>query len=335
MNEAGIKAIIKKGEGISIEFKECKRDVSKNVYDTVCAFLNRNGGELLLGVDDNGRIMGIDAHDVERIKKDFVTVVNNPQKISPAFYLTIELVRISGKLIIYIYVPENSNLVAGLYLRKQTSYSENRAYPFVTMKDLRSDRITQARKLATIQKASHPWAKLSDIDLIKSAQMYLKDYQTGKKGFTLAAVLIFGKDEVLLSVLPHFRTDAILRKENVDLYDDRDNIFREIIVNLLIHREFLNAFPAKLVIEKDRIYTENSNKPHGYGLIDPTNFSPFPKNQVIAGFLKQIAWAEELGSGVRKLAKYGKIYFGSQPQCYEKDVFKMTVATAQVTAQVG
>ena len=76
----------------------------------------------------------------------------------------------------------------------------------------------------------------------------------------------------------------------------RDNIFREIVVNLLIHREFLNAFPAKLVIEKDRIYTENSNKPHGYGLIDPANFSPFPKNPVIAGFFKQIAWAEELGS---------------------------------------
>ena len=387
MNASRIKMIIKQGEGISVEFKECKRDISNGVYDTVCAFLNRNGGELLLGVSDNGKITGIDVAHIEQIKKDFVNAVNNPQKISPAFYLTIEEIVISEKSILYIYVPEssqvhrcngkifdrnedgdfniteNTNLVAALYLRKQTTYSENRVYPYVTMKDLRPDLIAQVRKWATIQNARHPWAKMSDIDLIKSSQMYLKDCQSGKKGFTLAAVLIFGKDETILTVLPHFRTDAILRKVDVDRYDDRDdirtnlldshdrlmafvakhlpdkffmengrrislrdNIFREIIVNLLIHREFLNAFPAKLVIEKDRIFTENSNRPHGYGLIDPTNFSPFPKNPVIARFFKQIAWSEELGSGVRKLSKYGKIYFGAQPQCFEKDVFRMVVS---------
>jgi len=390
MKASRIKAIIKQGEGIAIEFKECKKDISKDVYDTVCAFLNRNGGELLLGVSDNGKIVGIDANHIEQIRKDFVTAVNNPQKISPAFYLTIEEIVISGKSILYIYVPEssqvhrcngkifdrnedgdfniteNTNLVAALYLRKQTTYSENRVYPYVKMKDLRTDLIAQVRKWAMIQNASHPWAKMSDIDLIKSSQMYLKDYQSGKNGFTLAAVLIFGKDETILTALPHFRTDAILRKVDVDRYDDRDdirtnlldshdrlmafvakhlpdkffmengrrislrdNIFREIIVNLLIHREFLNAFPAKLVIEKDRIFTENSNRPHGYGLIDPTNFSPFPKNPVIARFFKQIAWSEELGSGVRKLSKYGKIYFGAEPQCFEKDVFKMIVAIPQ------
>ena len=91
MKASGIKAIIKQGEGLSIEFKECRKDISKNVYDTVCGFLNRNGGELLLGVNDKGTITGIDADHVERIKKDFITVINNPQKISPACYLTIEL----------------------------------------------------------------------------------------------------------------------------------------------------------------------------------------------------------------------------------------------------
>ena len=57
----------------------------------------------------------------------------------------------------------------------------------------------------------------------------------------------------------------------------RDRIFREIITNCLIHREFLNPFPAKFIIEKDRVYTENANKPHGHGLIDPTGFTPCSK----------------------------------------------------------
>lgn len=278
MRESKIKQLIKQGEGIALEFKECKMDLSKDSYDTVCAFLNRNGGELLLGVKDNGVITGIDAKHIERIKKDFVTVVNNPQKISPAFYLTIEEITVSGKPILYIYIPEssqvhrcngkifdrnedgdfniteNTNLVTALYLRKQTTYSENRVYPFITMKDLRGDLIARARKLATIQKSNHPWAGMTDVELVKSSQMYLKDYQNGKKGFTLAAVLLLGKDEVILSVLPHFRTDAILRKENVDRYDDRDDIR----TNLLESFDRLMAFAAKHL--PDKFFMENGQR---------------------------------------------------------------------------
>lgn len=49
-------------------------------------------------------------------------------------------------------------------------------------------------------------------------------HQTGRDGYTLAAVLLLGKDEVIQSVLPHHKTDVILRIENLDRYDDRDDI---------------------------------------------------------------------------------------------------------------
>jgi len=51
--------IISKGEGIKVEFKESKNKLNKDVYDTVCAFLNRSGGEIFLGVKDNGEILGV------------------------------------------------------------------------------------------------------------------------------------------------------------------------------------------------------------------------------------------------------------------------------------
>ena len=35
---------IKQGEGLKIEFNESKNKSNKDVYETVCAFLNRNGG---------------------------------------------------------------------------------------------------------------------------------------------------------------------------------------------------------------------------------------------------------------------------------------------------
>lgn len=169
--------------------------------------------------------------------------------------------------------------------------------------------------------------------------------------------------------------DAILRKINIDRYDDRDDIrtnlletydrlsafivkhlhdpfylegdirislrdkiFREVISNILIHRDYANPFPTKLIISNDKIYTENANKPHGIGLIDPNNFSPYPKNPTIAKVFKEIGLVDELGSGVRNIYKYAKKYFGSEPELLEDGVFRIVFslnnATTQVTTQV-
>lgn len=39
-----LKKIISGGESITVEFKESKDKLNKDVYDSVCAFLNRHGG---------------------------------------------------------------------------------------------------------------------------------------------------------------------------------------------------------------------------------------------------------------------------------------------------
>ncbi len=69
MNKAGIKKLIRKGEGISIEFKECRNKLNKDVFESICAFLNRNGGDLMLGVNDSGKITGVAPEAVEHVKK--------------------------------------------------------------------------------------------------------------------------------------------------------------------------------------------------------------------------------------------------------------------------
>ena len=57
----------------------------------------------------------------------------------------------------------------------------------------------------------------------------------------------------------------------------RDVIARELCANLLIHREYSNPYPAKLIIGKDAIITENANKPRIIGFIDLNNYSPYLK----------------------------------------------------------
>lgn len=88
---------------------------------------------------------------------------------------------------------------------------------------------------------------------------------------------------------------------------------------------FQTLSPQSLLPENERVFVENSNKPHGNGIIDPANFSPFPKNPTIAKFFKEIGRVDELGSGVRNIYKYNKVYSGADPAFIEGDVFKTII----------
>ena len=377
--------LIKNGEGLKIEFKAASGDIPKSVYETVCAFSNTCGGVILLGVSDDKKILGVSADNVDRYKKDFVTTVNNPTKINPPLYLSVGDIVVAGKTVLVIEVPESSEVhrrngkiyvrnedgdlditdiqskVSELYMKKQNTYTENRIVQGITINELRSDLIKEARKRAVLRRPDHPWGRMDDMELLRSASLYRTDFPSHQEGFTLAAVLLFGKDDVIHSVLPHYKTDLICKIENADRYDDRceiktnlidsydkimtfinkhlpekfylDNnntvridirsvIFREIAVNLLIHREYTKQVPARFIIEKSKIYTDNGNKPFLYGNINPKTNSPYPKNPNIAGFFKEIGLAEELGSGIKNIFKYAKLYAGTVPVVTDDAIFK-------------
>nr|WP_314406830.1 RNA-binding domain-containing protein [uncultured Gemella sp.] len=101
-----IKKLIQNGEKIDVEFKESKNALTKDVFDTVCSFNNRNGGHILLGVNDKSEIVGISEDKVDKVIKEFTTAINNPQKMNPPLYLVPEVFDIDEKKVIYIRVPE-------------------------------------------------------------------------------------------------------------------------------------------------------------------------------------------------------------------------------------
>lgn len=167
---------------------------------------------------------------------------------------------------------------------------------------------------------------------------------------------------MILDVAPAYVTDALLRKVNVDRYDDREiiktnliesyeqlmafgrkhlpdkfymeddqrkslrNIItREMIANTLIHREYTSSYQAKFIIEKKRMYIENANRASQDAVFAQRNIEPNPKNPIIASFFRNIGYADQLGSGVRNLFKYCKFYSGEEPQFVEGDVFRIIV----------
>lgn len=176
------------------------------------------------------------------------------------------------------------------------------------------------------------------------------------------AIMLLGKDDVILNVAPAYVTDALVRKVNVDRYDDREiiktnliesydrlfefgrkhlldkffledtvnkslrnTIVREMVSNTLMHREFSSSYTAKFVIEKERMYVENANRAANDGCITVDNLEPNPKNPIIAAFFRNIGYADQLGSGVRNLFKYSKYYSGQEPRFIEGDIFRIIV----------
>lgn len=95
--------IIQQGENISVEFKTSKEKLNKDAFDTICAFLNRNGGHLILGVNDKKEIIGIDSGSIQEILDTLAKNSNNPQKLNPPYYLSPEVIEIEEKQVIVLY----------------------------------------------------------------------------------------------------------------------------------------------------------------------------------------------------------------------------------------
>jgi len=386
MTDERLKMIFAIGETIGVEFKRCGNGIEMDTYESVCSLLNRFGGDIFLGVENNGKVNGIPEKSVPGLIKNFISMVSNPDILNPTIYLVPTPLIYEGKHIIHIRVPSSSDVhkcknvvydrvddadvkvtstsaIAALYIRKHNIYTEKRVLPHVKESDLRLDMMPRIRRLALNRDEKHPWKELSDAEIFRSAKLIGTDPETGKEGFNLAAIMLLGRDDAILDACPAYRTDALLRKVNVDRYDDRmivetnliesydllydfaqkhtldkfhldeDSlrislrgvIVREMLVNMLMHREFTSSFRARFVIERDKMYTENANRAEGHGVLLPENLEPNPKNPIVASFMRNLWMADELGSGTRKLHRYVPLYSGKPPELIEGDIFKIIV----------
>ena len=224
--------------------------------------------------------------------------------------------------------------------------------------------------MAVSRNKNHVWENMSNEELLRSANLILTDPETKREGITLAAILLFGKDNSIMSVLPQHKTDAIFRVENKDRYDDRDvvitnlidsydrliefgqkhlndlfvldgivnvnardRILREIVSNTLAHRDYSSGFHAKMIIDDEKITIENSNLAHGMGALDLQKFEPFPKNPAISKVFREIGLADELGSGMLNTYKYTQLYSGENPLFEEGDIFRTIIPLKKIATQ--
>jgi ATP-dependent DNA helicase RecG len=183
-------------------------------------------------------------------------MVSNPDVLSPTVYLAPEHFVFEDTDVIRIRVPVSSEVhkykgtiydrthdadvkvtatgaIAAMYIRKQNIFTERKVYPHVKDKDIRFDMFPRIKQMAVSEDPEHPWKKMSDKEIIKSAKLYTMDAETGKYGYNLAAVMLLGTDEIINSVCPTYCTDALLRKVNTERYDDR----------LIVETNIIDSYP--------------------------------------------------------------------------------------------
>ena len=377
--------VLQAGESSMVEFKRCSELPHTDTFETVCSFANRSGGSIYLGVDDDGQVLGVDSKRVSEIERNVVNVVSNRKMFEPAPMVETEHIEYDERIIVRIWVAPSSSVVrfkgavfdriadvdthiesdiqiSQMYIRKQNYYSERRIFRYVTPFDLRPELIARMRQLAVAQRAGHPWGTMSDEELFRSAKLYDRDYTTGEEGFNLAAVLLLGKDEVISSVCPAYITDAVVRRDNIDRYDDRlmvrTNLFdsyeqlrefternlpdrfvlkgdkrvsprtmiaRELVANSLMHREYSSPVVARVTIDNESIRTVNASRSFFEGRMKLGEFTPMPKNPIIANVFVQTGIAEQLGSGLRNLIRASRQYTEREPEFRDGDIFEATI----------
>lgn len=380
-----VQKIIDQGEGLRIEFKEATDTVPRSFYETVVSFSNTDGGTILLGVDDNKVVTGINPAAATKLQKDIVTALNSRDCINPPVYVQPFTVEHPDGLIMVLQIPSSSQLhdhsgiiysrefeadldvsgnqqkVSDIYLRKRNFFTESIIYPHLSMEHLDAGLFEKARQIIRNNRSDHPWLLVSDEQMLRDSTLWRIDFKTGEEGLTLAAALIFGKDSTIQSILPAYKVEAMVRIQNKDRWDDRinpplrtnlidtylklkqfindklpekfytegdqridlrDKIFREVIGNVIVHREYTSALSTEMIITNTEVRITNPNRAYFHGVINASGFNPYPKNPNIRKFFTSFGWTDEIGSGIRNTNRYLPLYVpGAKPVFIENDTF--------------
>ena len=120
-----LNTMIAEGENQQVEFKRDLDKESKEFLESVVGFANTNDGAILLGVDDDGKVIGF-FDDFDKIDKKIHGTISG--RCEPDIEVNIEQIHLEGKPIIVIKVKEGKNkpyLLTGKSAYKRVDKSEH------------------------------------------------------------------------------------------------------------------------------------------------------------------------------------------------------------------
>ena len=97
MESEELKKLISQGEGKGLEFKPRLPD-AKHLATLISAFANTSGGRLIVGIREDGSIVGLDDVDHARIERAI-------KAISPSIEIETETVTVDDRSVLVVTVP--------------------------------------------------------------------------------------------------------------------------------------------------------------------------------------------------------------------------------------
>lgn len=211
-------------ETLEIEFKSDTDKISDNdLIDAVVAFANTNGGDLYLGVEDNGKVTGL--HKSHRDTTQLAAFIAN--KTMPPISVRTEVIE-AEKPVLVIHVPQSRSIVASSSgkiqrrrLKMDGSPENVPMYPFeintrlseLSLLDFSSQPVPGAeyadldplererlRRIILTYNGEKSLLELPDDELDKALQLVITDRE--KLIPTYAGLLLIGKQQKIRELMP-------------------------------------------------------------------------------------------------------------------------------------
>lgn len=379
METSRLLELIAKGESSRLEFK-ANISNEKSLAQELVAFANAEGGELLIGVKDDGSRTGLDFSDVQRINKILVNACSG--NVRPEISLTTENVVLEDGTVMVVSVPQglskpytdNDGVVwirAGAS-KKRTASREELQRLFQSSGLIHGDEIGVSGMTAadldlayfsefykkeygeSLDSAEVPIPQLlQSMNLMKDgclnrsgALLFAKNPSAKLPIFIIKAVAYPGIDisadrfiesqdivgkiseqyiQIVNFILRNIR--HIQRDQGINALGDPEIpviVLEELLVNAIIHRDYLVSAPIRIFIFSDRIeIISPGNLPNNLTVENIKKGNSNIRNPVLASFATKILPYRGLGSGIlRSLKAYPHIDFEDDKA---GNLFKVTI----------
>ena len=324
---------------------ELKSTITNTFLKTVSAFSNYNSGKIIFGIDDNGKIIGLE--NIEKLCLDLENKINDNINPKPDF----KFIKDTKKNIITLIVEEGLNKP---YLYKGKAYKRNDTST-VEVDKVEFNRLTllglnqyyeelKARKqdleFKVLKKELEEKLLLKNFskDVLKTLNLY-----DDKNGYNNAAELLadkntfsgvdiakFGKsiDEILdrnlfvnISIIlqyqktleafnRYYKYEQILGSERIEKELIPEKAFREVIANALIHRTWDVNSNIRISMYEDKIEVSSpGGLPSGISEKEYLNGQISQlRNPILANIFFRLKYIEMFGTGIRRINESYKDY---------------------------
>ncbi len=208
MTAADVRRLAKRGEGATLEFKH-RTPEPERLAKEVIAFANTNGGRVLIGVDDDGTVLGVKDSEEE----EYALRIALETHCSPPLKWRTERVEISRKRdVIVIAVPRSTKRPHGLV----SSNGHSDSIPYVRVDDRSIEASYEAVQLMLVDKDRQDVQfEFGDHEL--TLMKYMEEYgRIGVRSFSRLEDITIDQARMILVLM----TRAGILSHHLDFDDD-------------------------------------------------------------------------------------------------------------------